>query len=153
MLTLYPLDHRGPYLALFFFFLAAEFTVLLLHFSPLATFDALGPQLSLPVVCTFFFSSSLSFFLPLGPLSLFLSTCPSSPLPVSSLPSVWGSEAAWLHGNRPYTSCPPPTVRSVQAAQTQSAPSSPPPSSSTTPLQPSTATISPLQCVYLMCPQ
>lgn len=55
MSTLYPLDHRGPYLALF----AAAFTVLLLHFSPLATFDALGPSF-LSLLCALFFISVVS---------------------------------------------------------------------------------------------
>lgn len=57
--ALYPLDCRGGH---FFFFLAlffaAPFTALLLHFSPLATFDALGPSFLSPLCALF----SLFFF-------------------------------------------------------------------------------------------
>lgn len=82
----------GPWEALFST-LSGAFTVLLLHFSPLATFDALGPQLFPSVVCVFFFSQSLSF--PSHPP--FLSFYCSSSL--SALPSPWSVEvellAAW----------------------------------------------------------
>lgn len=103
MSTLYPLDRRGPYLALF----AAAFTVLLLHFSPIATFDALGPSILRPLCELFFFlslpisvspPSRLSVFL----LSLFLAPCLFPPL------AVCGSEAAGCMGIGPHTSCPPP---------------------------------------------
>lgn len=112
MSSLYPLDHRGLYLALF----AAAFTMLLLHFSPLATFDALGPSF-LSLLCALF--SSLSF--PFQP-PLHLSA--AVPLPHSlSLPSPWFVEvkllAAWE--SVPYK-LHTPTVRSVQAGQTPTLP-------------------------------
>ena len=143
--TLYPLDRGG---ALFSTFFAAAFTVSLLHFSPLATFDALGPSFLSPLcVCalsffflSFFFSisvvsppSPLSVFLPLSLFLTFSLSLPSPRFVEVKLLAAWESV--------PYK-LPTPTVRSVQAGQTPG-----PPSTTTT------TTISPLHCVYLMCPQ
>lgn len=109
MSTLYPLDHRGPYLALS----AATFTVLCLHFSPLATFDALGPSF-LSLLCVLFFH--LCRFPSEPPLCLSAAV----PLPHSlCLPSPWFVEVELLSAWElvPYK-LPTPTVRSVQAGQT-----------------------------------
>lgn len=89
MSTLYPLDHRGALFSTF----AAAFTVLLLHFSPLATFDALGPSFLSPLCALFF---HLCCFPSEPPLCLSAAV----PLPRSlSLSSPWFVEvkllAAW----------------------------------------------------------
>ena len=128
--TLYPLDRGG---ALFSSFFAAAFTVSLLHFSPLATFDALGPQLSLPVVCVrslflFFpvFFPSLSF--PLRAPSLSFCRCPSSSLSLCLFPplGLW-KWSCWLHGNRSHTSCPPPLWGLFRLVRPRALPPPPPP--------------------------
>lgn len=112
--------------------------MLLLHFSPLATFDALGPQLFPSVVCVFF----LFFFLNLCHSPLTLPSCLSTALPHSLLfpPRGLWKWSSWLHGNQFYRSPPPPLQSLFKLVQPQ--PSSPPPDQLPSPLSPPTPFLS-----------
>lgn len=114
-----------------------EFTVLPLHFLPLATFDSLGGPFSLSsVVLSLFFPPLLCHF----PFSPWFCCCPppslSALLPSLEfvevrLPAAWESAAF---------KSPTPTVKSVHTSQTPRPPPTP------------AGIISSLQCIYLMYP-
>lgn len=108
--------------------------MLLLHFWPLATFDALGPSfLSLLCALFFFFISGV----PLRAPSLSFCCCPSSSHSVSSLPSVCGSEAAVCMGIGPIQVAHP----HCEVCSGWSNPKTPPPTPPPPPFLPFTASI------------